>query len=434
MPNRAILHSSDAIIKKALKKIAKEQLPNERLIGPRNHFVDDTISKIQAYTLSSSKKDHLAQYVAASTITHCYDGWNFLSRGIESYLNGDISSTIHFVYYSELRAVMSLMASNGIGIFNNRHLYFDSTEQDFAFTKSTHKAADTLMNELSLSSVRKAFIFKLIKVNNWTLNDWIRSTGASTGSSYASSIVNIWLKKWSIDLRLNQDQELRNEMSYRPHFNINEVIIKEGIKKILSVWKCLEPSISNRFNELDKYLLRLVIEEIFKLSTGHRISHKSFTPFVASILSNLGESSSHPLFNFLTRRDIPDDHFIITEAKKDTRSIRVNLLDPLPMICRSILLLRLSTGAANCLLEECGIVGNSLKFWWENTAYLIGLISSKPSGLNSYDLYADINQAMENLQPQVESISSVNEAIFSYAHDLNTIKQFQRVSFWGLGL
>lgn len=434
MPNNAIQHSSDEIVKKAVKKIAKRQFPNERLIGPHNHFVEDTITRIKTYTLGSKQKDNLAQYIAASTITHCYDGWNFLSRGVESYLNGDISSTIHFIYYSELRAAMAMMACNGIGIFDHRHIYFDSAENDHAFTKSTHSAANELMNHWSLSSSHKALVFKLIKVNNRTLNEWITSTGASTGTSFAGTIVSTWLQKWSIDLRLNEDQKLRNEMSYRPHFNIQEIDMKDCIKKVLSIWTGLEPSISNRFNELDKFLLRIVIEQIFRLSTGRSTKHRSYLPFVNLIFSNLGESSSTQLFDFIIRKDISDDHFILKEARKDSRDVRINLLDPLPMICRSILLLRLATGAANCLLEECRINYNSLKFWWENNAYSIGATSSRSPGINSYDLYADISLATDNLLPLLNDIDSRNEALFLYANELNTIKQFQRASFWGLGL
>ena len=63
----------------------------------------------------------LAQYVAASAIVHCYDGWSYLGRALEAEMAADPDAAIHLAYYAELRAAMALLASEGIGVFDAHH-------------------------------------------------------------------------------------------------------------------------------------------------------------------------------------------------------------------------------------------------------------------------------------------------------------------------
>ena len=78
----------------------------------RNHF-DGTLP---------ITNNEINTYISASSISHLIDSWGYLSGAISSLLNGNKPIAIHLAYYSELRAVMSFLASEGIGVFNNQHV------------------------------------------------------------------------------------------------------------------------------------------------------------------------------------------------------------------------------------------------------------------------------------------------------------------------
>ena len=129
MPTSAIVSSANSrAITEAFDRIVKGQLPSQRFIGKKNYYKTDTAKRVDRETQANlqKRKNQIGEYVASSVLLHCNDGWNYLSRAVESLINGDIASAIHFAYYAELRSAMSLLAYEGIGIFNVRHIWFDA--------------------------------------------------------------------------------------------------------------------------------------------------------------------------------------------------------------------------------------------------------------------------------------------------------------------
>ncbi len=442
MPNNAIANCSSIPIKKAFIAIDKKQFPKQRLLSPSNYYFNDTITKTNNLAIGNVKEGAIAQYIAASIITHCYDGWNYLSRAIESFLNGDISSSIHFTYYSELRAVMSIMACNGIGIFDKRHVYFNSLMNIELLPSgrrsqlSTHGVANDLIKAwgTDLSHFHRDNILKMIKVNNRNLYDWINAITGSQAQGHINTVLNDWLGMWSIDIKLGEDQRIRNETSYRPHFKTTKLNILDDLQDIFSIWSGLEPANSNPFNEIDKYLCRNALEQVFRMSNGQKINTKKYQEFIEHIFDNLGESKDQFLFKFLLRKENKDDHILMIEAKRDIVDKKINFKKPLPMICRSILLLRLATGSAHNVLSECNIQKGRLDFWWQAKAESIGVIDNTSTDFETIDLYSDISNAIDEIKLKMSSINSRRDAIILAGNEINDIKQFQRICFWGLGL
>jgi hypothetical protein len=435
MPADVIANASNSILLKALNN-SNLQFAKEVLINPANRYIgfNTNLADIESNPHNNIKHPDLAEYIGISTLCHTFDGWNFFSRGIEALVNGDISSCIHFIYYAELRSIMGIMASEGIGIFDRKHVYFDKNDRAHTFNGPTHQIAAQLITQWADSGNRKDTIFKTIKLSNYTLKDWITATGGSTTSAYSTSLLKDWFLNWSIDLRLREDQILRNETSYKPHFEINRVDIPGLLDKIIKIWEALEPSTSNRFPDLDMHLSRIALENLFIRTTGSPITDKAFEPYIAATFNTIGEPLKQSLFEFMLRKTTPNDHIVIQEASKDMGNVRTNLTDPLPMVCRTLLLLRFSTGFANQTLNESGVTLSNLKFWWESIAFNIGVIDSTPTSIDSPDLYADVQEAINTLKDTISAISNVSETnLFCYP-DLNSLKQFQRVGFWGLGI
>ncbi|QKZ13448.1 hypothetical protein [Spirosoma sp. KUDC1026] len=379
------------------------------------------------------KKNSLSQYIAASTFTHCFDGWNYVARGVESLINGDIGSCIHFLYYSELRAVMSIMACEGIGVFGKRHFYFNNSEDANFINGTTHVAAKELIESWSTLDKKQTF-FNVIKLNGHTLENIAVAAGVSANSAYRSTILRDWLSKWSVDLKLSEDQTLRNEMSYRPHFSQEKVDSTDLLNKLVTIWQSLEPSTVANFSELDRHLVRITLEVMYSMRTGKTPVGPKYIKFVKDVLQEIGEGKNKVLVKFLVREIIPDDHFILTEAHKASLDNRIILNDPVPMLCRSILLLRLASGSVNSIFSKCYINSNDLRFWWNSISLKQGIINDLDPDMETNDLYSDIRDSIDSIEDKVEMGNSVKKNLDTISSEINIIKQFQRTCFWGIGL
>ena len=291
------------------------------------------------------------------------------------------------------------------------------------------------MKEWASLTSKKDVVFKLIKVNNVDLSEWINASPYSSRSGYSSAVANRWLKKWSIDLHLREDKDLRNVMSYRPHFEHSQVNIEQTISRLTDIWNLLEPSAANRFPVLDKYLLRFSLEELYQRATSKNPSGAQFASFITSIFSNLGQDINQVLFNFLLRITEPNDHFIFQEATRDSNNTDINQIDPFPMICRAILLLRLSTGAANVLVAGSSLDVDAIRFWWENISLQNGNVSIVPTGIDAIDLFSDIRDSIDEISSlPTGSLTCIKDAFSQISGPLFYLKQFQRTAIWGMGL
>jgi len=427
---------SGIAIQQAFERVVRNQIPNKRWLGPRNYYRRDTVRRMDAETTVTYRKRQVEEYIAGSVIIHSSDGWGYLTRSIDCLLNGDIPSAIHFAYYAELRSAMSLMAYDGVGVFNRKHIYFDALRNGTVFGGyTTHSAVDKGMKAFANLSSKKEGIFKLLKVQNHTIADWIRETNVSSQSKYSASVINRWLKKWSIDLHLYDDQQLRNEMSYRPHFISSPINLQLTVNKLIDIWELLEPTAGNRFPKLDRHLLRIGLEEIYQRNTGLYPTGSNYETFIGNIFGRLGEPITQLLYKFLLRQVDPNDALLFTEAKGDRANIHSNISDPFPIICRAILLLRLSTGAANQLICDSTLDIEKMRFWWEDISLHHGFTASIPSEIDAIDLYSDIRDSITEISSMsAGSLLNIKDSFGNVSRSLFFIKQFQRACIWGIGL
>jgi len=69
-------------------------------------------TEVAAGTIQSPTQ--LSEYIAASCLLHCSDGWSYLGRAISALLRGDPHRARHLAYYAELRAATALLAKVGV--------------------------------------------------------------------------------------------------------------------------------------------------------------------------------------------------------------------------------------------------------------------------------------------------------------------------------
>ena len=159
---------------------------------------------------------------------------------------GDPDAARHLSYYAELRAAMSVLASDGIGVFHNRHIIVIGPQKCLLVPKqiSTHTFAWDALEFWANSPAGSDILFQVIKPGGIPLRDWLDQFSA--GSDF---IASEWLQQWGLDLsRLTQDRDARNLASYRPtaFTSPGPRPIDDTMKAILRFWEICDPESSWR--------------------------------------------------------------------------------------------------------------------------------------------------------------------------------------------
>lgn len=438
---RVLSKASRLSIQNDLKHL-KSFLNDGRWLGKNNRYQRNTIIKIKEdkkCSLTKVKQRHLSQYIAASTILHCADGWSFLGRAISSHATCDRDTSRHLAYYAELRAAMSLLATEGIGIFDNTHFIIDSRGTCQALGHATHKIA-WLALEYSARCQTSATLFAhIIKPNGIPLAEWLDKF--YSGASW-NAIAFEWLKNWGLDLHyLSKDQTARNESSYRPTRlnDVPSVDVRESARYINNLWQLCEPVGNTTFSTLDRQLLRLSLEEGFKATTGRapRDDIAEYSKRIKHLLSLMGFKGSYQKYwlNYLSRTIDPED-FILDLAKGKS-----SVYDPrhhLQVISRAFLLLRVATGTCSQLLRDVDFKKNDLEFWWNPLGQERGLwdVHTVPDDLD--ELWTDARESIEEIQKWTDTNAANNVSYAGWHNDcsyaISELEKCERVALLGLRL
>ena len=189
-------------------------------LSQNNRYRKNTTNKIRIDTKNRTNKirhNHMRDYIAISSVLHCFDGWIFLGKALNSILNLDFNIAKHLIYYAELRAGISILSSQGIGIFNRTHIILQSGKQsDYIDKIPTHdmtwKALE-YWNSLRKSSYE---LLNIIRPGNKSLNEWLLTFGID---KYREQVGNKWLQAWGLDLKnFPYDRKARNYLVIALHY------------------------------------------------------------------------------------------------------------------------------------------------------------------------------------------------------------------------
>lgn len=447
--NTRLSRATKATLKKASREaveesfsLLKRHLKQSRWIGAGNRYSPSTIDRLHADLQPGRNINHrhLSEYIAASAPLHCADGWALLGRALDCHFRRDQDSARHFAYYAELRAGFALLATEGIAIFNRDHFVVDDSKQCFRFGGATHQVVWQALEHWG-GLRRSANLLGLsIQVNGVTLREWLDHFAAA-GSFRA--IGSRWPRTWGLDLRVfADDQEIRNEASYRPTKLLPRSVldVKDSADFVCALWALCEPSAQSQFEGLDRYLLRLALEETFR---GVRGPTAAASPgqfkadiklMVSQIVSDAATRSTW--VDFLTRATESDDPVIVAEAG------HTDSLDSprqhLQMISRAALLLRVATGANSRLLKESGVSADHLKFWWSALGEERGLWDKTSQPVELRDLWADAELAVKGIGEWTASTPAPDRTLGRWrqekSYDIAVLGGCERIALWGLGL
>jgi hypothetical protein len=432
----ALLRSEMELTTAGLKPFLKRST----WIGKTNHYAHDVVARLKAaLPTTKERKRNLAQYIAASVALHSNDGWSYLGRSVACLLAGDTHRALHLAYYAELRAAMSLLASAGIGIFNNQHFIVSTanTITKLRFGQGTHIIAWLALEEWSQQPASGALFAQLIRPEGRTLDEWFHAQG---GASTLAPQAKTWFMQWGMDLGLaTKDRDARNESSYRPDGvpTTWELKARDGLEFVRDMWSTLEPSTASSFDQIDRHILRLAMERYYAGLSGKAASNTdpAFVALVEATVSaqSLANATEDRLKKFLLRRSAADDPLIFRYS-----AIRpgVPQTDPFAVMSRAVLLLRVATGSAHHLLHQAGFDATALAFWWQKLGEARGLWKpgSPPPTLS--DLWADIEDGLREVA-EIEAndpttFETINGVAYGIFGRMNVLASHERVGLWGL--
>lgn len=427
-------------VEKTLESL-KRFMANSTWLGLQNRYASDIINTIEDDLRQGQVRSpsQLSQFIVASCLLHCGDGWSYLGRAISALLRGDPHRARHLAYYAELRAATALLASEGIGVFHMNHFAITAPNiaTELATRKGTHHFVWDCLEFWADQPPSANLFANIIRPYGISLENWCAPLGgAATFAPHARK----WFTQWGMDLRVFQDDHrVRNVSSYQPD-GLPRFWSIEGNKTIdfvRSLWEALEPSSASRFETIDGHLLRKTLEAYFKAHTGKTAekARAKFKTFVQPVVDHQGlsiditaqwlsfmcrEIGSHDLEIFKYSQKLPDDMAFSAFA----------------VMSRATLLLRAASGSTARLFQAANHSTDSFKFWWEKFGLAKGLWDGKKEASELQDLWIDIRDSLADIESFQTENPIANQSYFRLGEDVAkamvSLGSCERVALWSM--
>ena len=407
----------------------------------RNRYRVDTIGKIQEDSKNGCdfKHQHLIDYVAASTITHCFDGWSYLARALEAEMAGDPNAARHLGYFAELRAAMSILAGEGVGIFHRNHVVITDSDRCIPLGGlSTHAMAWQALKYRAGLNQSDKLIFRAIKPGGFDLQAWLNYFGGSAGF-----VAKKWLKEWGLDLsRLSEDDKKSRDLaSYRPTAFTSSGTRGAGetVQAITQFWRMCNPGSEGGFPVIDRHLLRLSLGMLFKHRTEGRSplqARKKYSEQISTMLDNFSFTEAGRLRweSFLRYETEKELSPLFLDAGRGDKSTHID--HSKQVLARATLLLRVATGLLSDLFHESNSeIYSDLRFWWvaSSVRRCSWAIDNPPDSF--IDLWEDVAEALEEVHEWIRQTGQP-ECHYSFwkqnHHVAMTLTASERIFLWGV--
>lgn len=159
--------------------------------------------------LSPTEPETSPAALAVEALLHLTEGWRFLSAALSSMLANAPAQAVHFAYYAELRAAISLLSSHGMRVYNRDNSYLErgGTSKVPPWQKTpTHTVVWKLWEAWATTPAAESLLLQLKILPSVTVGDLKASVGRVAA--------NPTLTRWALDLAMGQEHTARNEASY----------------------------------------------------------------------------------------------------------------------------------------------------------------------------------------------------------------------------
>ncbi len=439
---RLLRRSSISSITHHFEKL-HENLPSDSLLSQTNRYLIDTIDRLKTDSNARSiNGPHLCEYISASILSHYIDAHSYFGRAISSLLNGDVLISKHLLYYSELRSAMSVLASNGIGVFSTKNFIVEAIDtcNPNSINRNTHDIAwlalDFCFKELNTSN----YLLDDLFLEGFSLRDWIDNFQQTALTSTKLAAIESFLNNIGFDLSFFQDdKDARNHVSYRPtsfksgfSIDYNRVIFE-----IENIWHLCQPQTYGT-EKLDALLLRRLLQVIFKATHRYGFTHKrankQYENACINMLNGLrfSETTKNKWLELLVEK--PEIDSIITTMETQTEVTDKNYV--FGMLYRSVFLMRLSSIFIEYHLKNTSSINkNNTELWWETLGKNFGLFEDSSQISFFSDLWQDIEISLKDLEEWKKNTNSVSPHSLSNAPNIfPKLATFEPVGLWNISL
>lgn len=223
-----------------------------------------------------------AACLAGDQVSHLMESWQYLGAAIRSVLCNAGDNAIHFAYYAQLRAVVSIFAGSGIRLRMGDNFYLDGagTRHNFRLPEGdrTHEAAWAIWQEW----VRTPFAQDLLS-NNVSIISGVTLSDLMLVPTSPGSL----LTDWGYDLaRGREDHHARIEASYHGKAREPSPVMDEGtVELVRGIWNLLLESGGGVV--FDATLVRYFVEKYLAQQEEDEVARGRGAPDRAATLSRI---------------------------------------------------------------------------------------------------------------------------------------------------
>jgi len=414
-PNKACLDGASSLhIQVALSKFKAKGA--NRWTTPEHTHPDGCLPH-KFDKLSSLPTHEIIEAVALRGPLHFIDGWGYLAQALSALASGNPHAARHLAYYAELRGSMSILASQGIGIFNsNTAVVNASGAVGFVKDIPTHSIAWLALEYWAESDRAFSAIAKSVNIVGVPLLDSLAAYFPSPAKKLLGSQL---IKLWGLDLKdASQDHLSRNASSYSPNLLTSiETTPNVDIGLFNDIWQGFEPSTF----QIEKHLFRVLLETQAAAGpdaplAGRDKEYQRLDPRVQRVVSQA----------FIERTESPGLHPLLERAGKASAPIAAD-----EMIARACMLLRIAFALTKSNLLEAQVAPISdWAFWWSKYGAERGFWSTDDTPSELVLLWEDIALALEDAADL--SPSERFEWLTAVPSGLPRLCETERICLWSL--
>lgn len=404
-------------------------LPNRNryLRGGSNTIVHDCKAGVVNF-------QDMANYIGASAFAHCADAWSYIGRAADALLKGDVHTSVHLLYYGELRAAESLLATEGVFVGNTFSCGIVEEANVVKLNdKTTHQAAWELIDGWFKMPTSITSVSNVIEPGGQSLQSWI--AGIPGG---ADAVIQDMLAGLAFDLKsFHDDRNRRNLASYDPATLIPSSLDVGVIQRTIGgLWEDIEPMPVENFPNIDRAIVANVLyrqyigqyENIDSCDT--ELCNVDWSHWGSWIDSLSPTSLKSTAFCAVLRGGPEGLEFqnLLGSAFEDTSGTNEPVEFIESMFSRVTVLTRIATGFCRRLLRDAGKTVQDIAAWTSAFARSRGHVAANLLPTPVTDLFGDILSPRDLLiYSQAESLGDLHRDI---ADGAGFLGQTDRVVVW----
>lgn len=388
-----------------------------------NPYSADAGEKIKSdgKLVSSQDAPAFIQYLASSVFVHNGDAWSFFGRAIDALVHGDLPTAVHLTYYAELRAALSLLASEGIFVGNSANFVVtNAAEVKLIHKAGTHDAAWQCLEAWNEGDRSGDLLSQILKPANQPFNAWVDSMPAGGVRPVIESLLN----QMKFDLQhFASDRSRRNAASYHPsRISVDDLDVAQACALVDDLWAVLEPDSVGAFTRMDEELVWRILAETYTGRSGKAAAGPGWESWLeGSIPASQLNTALHERMKAGDRSPLEAVFHNDLDEKAASKFVS-------NMMFRTVVLLRLSTGSARLLLAEAGLSTAMVERWATSLSEAKGLWAPGDRPTTPLDLWADTRDALDALA--FADSTSPYSLLHTAGRDLPILGQTERIVAW----